>query len=125
MMNILVADDDPMQSCLFAALLSDYGHKVVTVADGNKAWEELQCLPFDLVITDWLMPGLNGLDLLRRIRATHFENYVYVILCSSRDSLVESGEALRCGADDFLVKPVSEEDLQARLAGAQRATGQE
>jgi len=118
-MQILIADDDPLQTGLLDVLLSDYGHKVVVVSNGAAAWEEVQRRPFDIVITDWIMPGMSGQDLVNRIRAEEFGKRMYVILSSSRGAALEMGENLMSGADDLLEKPVSEEDLQARLAMAE------
>jgi DNA-binding response OmpR family regulator len=118
-MQILVADDDPLQTGLLQVLLNDYGHQVVVVSNGAAAWEEVQLRPFDILITDWIMPGMSGQDLVNRIRAEEFGKRMYVILSSSRGAALEVGETMMGGADDLLEKPVSEEDLQARLATAE------
>jgi phosphoserine phosphatase RsbU/P len=119
-MRILVADDDPMQRVLLMGLLKGHGHEVVGVCDGATAWEHLERGGFNIVFTDWMMPGMNGLDLIRKLRAAHFERYVYIILCTGRDSHSDLIEGMKCGADDYIEKPFADDELMVRLAAGLR-----
>lgn len=119
-MKILLVDDDPIAGAVLDALLKQLGHEAVMCSDGKVAWEQFQNAPRRLVISDWMMPGLNGLDLCRRIRA-HHSDYTYFILLSN---LTSSGgnlaQAMQAGVDDFLSKPVNQDELTARLFVAER-----
>lgn len=119
-MQILVADDDSMQRLLLAELLKGQGHEVISVADGAAAWDALQSSECRMVFTDWMMPKMNGLELIRKIRAAEFGRYVYVILCTSRGSRADWIEGMKSGADDYVEKPVYEDELLARLGAGKR-----
>src|SRR6202021_2627724 len=75
---------------------------------------------YNIVFTDWMMPRMNGLELIRKIRAAEANRYVYVILCTSRDSRADLIEGMKSGADDYIEKPVHEEELLVRLAAGER-----
>ena len=92
-MRILVVEDDAMQRLVLVSLLRTHGHEVVAVSDGSAAWEELGRRPFNIVFTDWMMPGMSGLELIRKIRMTGSGRYVYVILCTSRSSRADLSRA--------------------------------
>lgn len=120
MNKILVVDDDRATRVRLAAGLKKWGHEVVTVADGKEAWERVREDGIQFVISDWIMPGMSGLELLDRIRSGPAVPYVYFILLTSktdRDHLVEGMEA---GADDFLAKPFDPEELRVRVRAGQR-----
>lgn len=119
-MRILIADDDEIQRDLLSAMLEDEGYEVVAVCDGASAWQELQSGAFKIVFVDWMMPGLNGLELIRKIRSSEFDHYIYIILCTSRSSRADLVEGVRSGADDFLSKPVHQDELKVRVASGQR-----
>jgi sigma-B regulation protein RsbU (phosphoserine phosphatase) len=119
-MRILVAEDDAMQRLVLVQLLKKHGHEVTSAADGAAAWEALIESGSSLVFTDWMMPRMNGLELIRKIRATAFERYVYVILCTSRGSRSDWIEGMKSGADDYVEKPVYEDELLARLGAGKR-----
>lgn len=118
-MRILITDDSKLIQTLLVTLLNKWGHEVLIAEDGLDAWEVLQREPVQFLISDRMMPGMDGLTLCRKIRAANFPNYIYIILLtaiSSKESLVEGLEA---GADDYLVKPFNAEELRVRiLAGA-------
>ena len=84
------------------------------------AWEELGRSTFNIVFTDWMMPGMSGLELIRKIRTTGFGRYVYVILCTSRSSRADLVEGIKSGADDYIEKPIHEDELLVRLAAGER-----
>jgi phosphoserine phosphatase RsbU/P len=119
-MRILVAEDDPMQRLVLVELLKKHGHEVTSAADGDAAWEALIESGSSLVFTDWMMPRMNGLELIRKIRENAFGRYVYVILCTSRGSRADWIEGMKSGADDYVEKPVSEDELLARLGPGKR-----
>jgi sigma-B regulation protein RsbU (phosphoserine phosphatase) len=119
-MRILVADDDPMQRLVLVSLLKAHGHDVVPASDGLLAWEELGRNKYNVVFTDWMMPRMNGLELIQKIRSASFGHYVYVILCTSRDSRADLVEGRKSGADDYIEKPASEDELLVRLTAGER-----
>lgn len=118
--RVLVVDDDAAPRLLLKRFLQARGHDVVLARDGQEAWDRLEEGPTPLVITDWMMPGLDGPDLCRRLRARDSDDYVYVLLLSSRDQKADVLEALQSGADDFLTKPIDPAELDARLRVGER-----
>ncbi|NRA34986.1 MAG: diguanylate cyclase [Polyangiaceae bacterium] len=118
-MNILFCDDDPEQRELFLRRLENLGHTIVVADGGREAWCHLRSRVFDVVITDWWMPGMDGLELSRRIRRRG-DGYTYVIIHTARTSQLGIGAAMRAGADDFIPKPISSGDLADRLIAAER-----
>jgi phosphoserine phosphatase RsbU/P len=119
-MRILVVEDDAMQRLVLVSLLRSHGHEVVAVSDGDAAWEAIGRSTFNIVFTDWMMPGMTGLELIRKIRTTRAGHYVYVILCTSRSSRADLVEGLKSGADDYIEKPIHEDELLVRLAAGER-----
>ncbi len=119
-MRILIADDDAFMRRILEASLTQAGHEVLTVADGQAAWEVLEHDSVRLVITDWIMPGMDGPALIRRIRGAELPYYVYVILLTARDSKDDVVQGLEAGADDYLTKPFNPNELRARIAIGQR-----
>jgi phosphoserine phosphatase RsbU/P len=119
-MRILVVDDDPIHRTVLASLLRARGHEVETAPDVDQAWKLLLHTPARIVFVDWMMPRVNGLELVRRIRAHEFGQYVYVVLCTGRDSRGDLVEGMRSGADDFLAKPVDGEELWLKVASGSR-----
>jgi putative nucleotidyltransferase with HDIG domain len=116
-MNILIADDDPVTLKLLVSRIEAWGgHTLVAADDGEKAWQIIQDRPIDIVISDWLMPGLDGLALCRQIRERTAANYVYVILISSQNSKSDIVHGLESGVDDYITKPIDMEALRARIA---------
>lgn len=122
-MKILIAEDDTSSRLLFSATLKKLGYAVTAVEDGHKAWEAWQQEAPTLLISDWMMPGINGLDLCRRIRRESDSVYTYIILLSSMDSKGSYLEGMDAGADDFITKPFDEEYLASRLRVAERILG--
>ncbi len=119
-MRILVADDERITLRTLERKLTTWGHSVATAGDGDEAWKLLQSEPFDAVLTDWQMPGVDGLELVRRIRAAAAGRYVYVILLTSKSEKTDLVAGLHAGADDFLTKPFDAGELQVRLQTGQR-----
>jgi len=117
--KILIADDDQISRRILAALVEREGHHVEVACDGASAWTRFLVGDIRLVITDWMMPGMDGIELLRRIR-THPGPYTYVILLTARSDREDFDASITAGVDDHLVKPVVKDDLRTRLRVAQR-----
>ena len=119
-MKILLVDDDPIARAIHAMMLHSQGHEVIEAADGELAWLLVQEKDIGFVVSDWMMPNLAGVELCRKIRAANFENYVYVILCTSKGAKSDLIEGMDAGADDFLVKPIGPEELRVKVRAGER-----
>ncbi|RKT44287.1 PP2C family protein-serine/threonine phosphatase [Thiocapsa rosea] len=119
-MRILIADDASDAREILGRLLKRWGHEVVTASNGREAWEILRQEPLRLVISDWMMPEIDGLELCRRVREAQWEHYVYFILLTARDDKEDLIEGMTAGADDFLTKSFNFEELRVRLRAAER-----
>ena len=119
-MHVLIVDDDFVTRRLLRARLEQHNFIVSEAVHGQAAWELLQEQPISLVITDWLMPIMDGLELIEYIRA-HIQNrYVYIILLTSLDNKADVITGLEAGADDYVVKPFNMLELNARLGIGRR-----
>lgn len=121
-MQSLVVDDDDVSLTVARETLRQLGHRCRESSRGEAAWELAQAGQVDVVISDWKMPGLSGLELCERIRASHDLPYVYFMLLTALGEQHDVVTALRAGADDHLVKPLDREHLQARLIVAECVT---
>ena len=120
-MRALIADDDPVYQELLRNLLSQWEYDVVVACDGNEAWEALQTDdPPKLAIIDWMMPGLDGFELCRRIRQSPQGDGLYVLFLTGGSRKKEIIRALVAGVDDYLIKPFEPLDLKTRLLVARR-----
>jgi putative two-component system response regulator len=119
-MKVLVVEDDDISSEMIANALAHAGFEVITASDGLDALEKLRGGTCRLIITDWDMPGMNGIDLCRVIRREDFEGYVYIILLTGHDSLEKTIEGLSAGADDFIKKPFDPTELVVRARCGER-----
>ncbi len=119
-MKILAVDDDPIALEMIRAALSRFGHDVVTATSGVAALEKLAHTAIRMVITDWMMDSMDGIQLCRAIRNRKLSRYVYVIILSSRDDPVEIAEGIAAGADDFITKPFDTGELVARIKAGER-----
>ena len=99
-----------------------FGHDCSSTSDGAEAWQAYQDAPFDVVITDWVMPHIDGVELCELIRDNPGPCYTYVILLSVLSDRGHFLKGMQAGADDYLTKPLDAEELQARLAAAERVT---
>lgn len=120
-MKVLIADDDPVSLLCLKHILEDGGYEVITVADGRSAYDILKRADAPmLAIIDWMMPRMDGIDVCRLLRETVRNRYIYLIILSSRQETHFAVEAMNAGADDFIRKPYSVEELQARLRTGRR-----
>ena len=115
-MRALIADDDRMTTAILSAAVASWGLEPVVANDGAQAWEMLQAPgTCDLVIVDWMMPGIDGIELCQRIRRTPSLAATYVLLLTGRSSRADLVAGLDAGADDYMVKPIDPEELRARV----------
>lgn len=119
-MNILIADDDFVSLQVLAEVLKDAGHNVIQASDGMQAWKLFCERPANIVITDWMMPGMSGIELCRKIRNESPAGYVYVVILTSRSGATNVVEGMDAGADEFLAKPIQPVELVARVRAGQR-----
>lgn len=119
-MEILIVEDAADIRAYLKALLMPLGWRVYEAADGTEACNILRQQTIKVVLTDWMMPGMDGIELIRWIRNHQGEHYIYTILLTSRDQENDIVTGLTTGADDFMIKPVSKKTLVARLHVAQR-----
>jgi DNA-binding response OmpR family regulator len=122
-MRVLIADDDRTSTAIVGAALSQWGYEVATVWDGAAAWQQLQRESPPLAVLDWMMPGIDGLELCRRIRLDPATMHTHVILLTSREAGADRVAGLDAGADDYLVKPFNREELRARVQVGARVVG--
>ena len=120
-MKVLVADDDPCGIDVLAAVLRAAGHQCVLASDGKEAWDILQspARP-QIAFLDWIMPGIDGLEVCRRIRQRGGSEYTYVTIVSARNKQQDIIDGFHSGADDFITKPYKPEDILARVRVAER-----
>lgn len=119
-MRILIAEDDPVSALVLRRVLEDMLHEVDHAGSGQEAWTLAQASPYDVIVSDWMMPGVDGLELCRLIRSRLEGAYTYFILLSAKSQREARSEAVAAGVDDFLVKPVDSAELEARLTTARR-----
>jgi len=119
-MRVLIADDDPVCLRLLRASLERMRHEVIVAHDGQEAWDLFRKTPIPLVITDWLMPHMSGIELCENIRAEARERYSYIIIVTTLSDAENTLLGFRAGADDYLAKPLRFDELERRIAVAQR-----
>jgi DNA-binding response OmpR family regulator len=119
-MRVLIVDDDPVSLRLLDAALKKMRHEVLTAHDGLEAWEIFQRSDIPLIITDWLMPRMTGVELCQAVRAEARDKYSYIVLVTTLSGHEKTVEGFRAGADDYLVKPFQFDDLAQRIAVAER-----
>jgi len=119
-MRILIVEDDLDARQMLQVLLELEGHNVATACDGKQGWDAFQKDRFSVVLSDWLMPECDGLELCRKIRESETSHYTYVILLSALQGKSNYLEGMSAGADDFVSKPYDADVLRSRLMVAER-----
>jgi len=115
-MKILIAEDNDTSRRILEAVLIKWGYEVTSASDGNEAWEKLQEKDAPrLMVLDWMMPGINGVEICRRVRQIDAVEPMYIILLTARDNKNDIVEGLRAGADDYIAKPFDKDELRARI----------
>jgi DNA-binding response OmpR family regulator len=115
-MKILIAEDNSTSRLILESILVKWNYEVISARDGNEAWEQLQETDAPrLMILDWMMPGKNGVELCRELRARDNFGSMYIILLTSRDDKNDIVEGLSAGADDYIAKPFDKDELRARI----------
>ena len=119
-LRLLLVEDEPTQMMLTQRMLRRGGYEVETASDGATALEKLATGRFQLLVTDWEMPGMDGPTLCRKVRATRLPGYLYILLLTGQISTGSAVIGLEAGADDYVRKPADEAELLARLAAGRR-----
>jgi two-component system cell cycle response regulator len=118
--TILLAEDDPVTRMLMTRFLKKAGYEVDAVANGCEALDKMTKRYYPMLVTDWEMPEMDGIALCKAVRNMHLDGYVYALLLTARDSKEHIIAGLEAGADDYLIKPVHEPELIARLNAGRR-----
>jgi diguanylate cyclase (GGDEF)-like protein len=121
-MRILIADDDATSRLMLKAAATRLGHECLVATDGSSAWEQLSSQAIDVLLTDWMMPGVDGPELCRRVREELAGPYVYIVLVTGLGNPDQVLQGMSAGADDYLIKPVDPFAVQTRLVAAERVT---
>ena len=121
-MKILIADDSATPRQMLRRQLEKLGHECVVAEDGNEAWTLFQSVGAEVVISDWMMPGMDGDEFCRRVRSDPDAPYTYFILLTSLEGRKHVVRGMQAGADDYLTKPFDNDELATRLIAAERVT---
>jgi len=124
-MKILVAEDDYVSRLLVKRTINKIGHKVLEAENGVLAWQIFQDQSPEMIISDWMMPEMDGLELCRKIRAAGRKQYSYVMLLTAKDSTSDLVEVFEAGADDYIIKPFKPDELRSRIKTGERIVGLE
>lgn len=119
-MKVLIAEDEAVSRHLLTSYLKQWGHEVVAAADGAEAWRLFQQQEFPLVLSDWVMPEMDGLELIQHIRERATGAYVYIILLTARSEKQDVIAGLEAGANDFVTKPFDRGELRVRVRAGER-----
>lgn len=118
--RVLVVDDSRMERKILTSRLRKWGYEVFEADSGEKALEVYEQVSPNIILSDWMMPGMSGVEFCRQLRASHMRDYIYFILQTSKSDKAEIAQGLEAGADDFLTKPVDSHELQARIHAGER-----
>jgi sigma-B regulation protein RsbU (phosphoserine phosphatase) len=120
-LRILIAEDDEITAKILEAMAETLGYKTMVAANGSIAWELYQAYHPRIILTDWQMPEMTGVELCKKVRAAETDQYTYIVILTAAFTRKENyQEAMAGGADDFLAKPYNREELAARLRVAER-----
>jgi diguanylate cyclase (GGDEF)-like protein len=119
--RVLAAEDNPVFQSMLRSMLTKWGYDPVIARDGVEAWRALEAESAPrLAILDWMMPGLDGVEICRRVRAAAREPYIYLVLLTARTESQDLVEGMEAGADDYLTKPFVAQELRVRLRAGRR-----
>jgi DNA-binding response OmpR family regulator len=121
-MRILIAEDSALQRKVLQAGIEHLGYECMQAVDGEDAWRQYQASGADVIISDWLMPRLDGSELCRRVRQAGGDSYPYFIFLTSVQDKQQALLGIQIGADDYLTKPLDFDELTLRLTAAERVT---
>jgi two-component system, cell cycle response regulator len=120
-MRILAAEDNPVFQSMLRTLLRKWGYDAVIAQNGNEAWEMLQAEDTPrLAVLDWMMPGMDGVEICRRVRSANRDPYIYIVLLTARTDAEDLVEGMEAGADDYLTKPFNAQELRVRIRAGRR-----
>ena len=120
-MKILIAEDDAISRRLLETILAKWGYEVVVAVDGEQAWSRLEAEDAPrLAILDWMMPGMDGIEVCRRVRERSGAPYVYILLLTARSQREDLLQGMEAGADDYITKPFDANELKVRLRAGRR-----
>jgi len=120
-MKMIIVDDEPVARAILQRALESFGHEIIVTGNGLEAWEEFDREPVRLIVSDWKMPGLDGLGLCQKVRERKKTLYTYFILLTAQDTRPENYDlATDAGVDDFLTKPFDRPTIRMRLRVAER-----
>jgi two-component system, cell cycle response regulator len=120
-MRVLAAEDNPVFQSMLRTMLTRWGYEAVMARDGNEAWNILQGADAPrLAVLDWMMPGMDGVEICRRIRSAGREPYIYILLLTARNESQDLIEGMDAGADDYLTKPFNAHELRVRIRAGRR-----
>lgn len=122
-LKLLVVDDSRAQRKMISMMMGRWGYQVVEAESGEDALEACAAQKFDIILSDWMMDGMSGLEFCRKLRGMARDSYAYFILLTSKSEKAEVADGLEAGADDFLTKPVAPDELRARLRAGERIVG--
>lgn len=114
-MKILIAEDDPVSRCFLEVALAKWNYEVTSTCSGDKAWEAFQRESPPIAILDWMMPGIDGAELCRRIRSLETALPPYLIMLTAKSEKGDVVAGLEAGADDYITKPFNRQELRARI----------
>jgi diguanylate cyclase (GGDEF)-like protein len=119
--RVLAAEDNPVFQSMLRTLLRKWGYEAVMAQNGNEAWRILESGdPPRLAVLDWMMPGMDGVEVCRRIRSANRDPYVYIVLLTARTESQDLVEGMDAGADDYLTKPFNAQELRVRIRAGRR-----
>ncbi len=119
-MQVLIAEDDPISRKILAHFLGNEGFEVLSVSNGREAWEVIKKGDVRLVISDWVMPELDGIELCKRLREADLSKYVYIIMVTAKNRTDDLIKGLEAGADDFIFKPINKAELLVKIKVGRR-----
>lgn len=122
-MRILIAEDERTSQLLLRRTLERIGHEVLVTDNGQDAWYRFRAEPVSAVITDWMMPDMDGVELCQKIRAHDRPDYTYILILTALSGKGRYLEGMDAGADDYITKPFDQEELAARLRVCERILG--